>query len=269
MENQKSSPVLEIVDLQTDFYVDVVVRKALDCVSLTLHEGETLGVVGRSGSGKSVLARSIMGLINPPGYITGGEIRFKGRNLIGLPDEKLHQLRGSEISLIVAPARSRLNPLVRIGNQISNVIRGKQNISRKEAMEKAIDLLTSVSIADPKRVVKMLPSELSGGMCQRVIISMALANNPSLILADEPITGLDVTIQRQVFELMMELVEKQGAALLLMTRDLGVVARYAHRIIILNEGQIIEEQETRRFFANPEHQHSKELLIASFAARGE
>jgi peptide/nickel transport system ATP-binding protein len=268
MEKRTPSPILEVVNLRTYFYVQDGVRKALDSVSLMLQEGETLGVVGRSGSGKSVLARSIMGLIDPPGRIVGGEIRFQGRNLVGLPEEELRQIRGSEITLIVAPARSRLNPLLNVGTQLANVIRAKQDISKKEAMEKAVALLASVRITDPKRAAKMLPSELSGGMCQRVIIAMALANDPRLILADEPISGLDVTVQLQVLELMMDLVEQQGAALLLMTRDLGVVAHYAGRIIVLREGQVIEEQETRRFFTNPEHRHSKELLAAAFAARG-
>jgi oligopeptide transport system ATP-binding protein len=263
------SPILEIVILQTYFDVQDGVRKALDGVSLTLRAGEILGVVGRSGSGKSVLARSVMGLIDPPGHIAGGEIRFKGRNLAGLPEEELHQIRGSEITLIIAPARSRLNPLLVVGKQLANVIKAKQDIAKKEAMEKAVDLLTSVQISDSKRVANMLPCELSGGMCQRVIIAMALANNPSLILADEPISGLDVTIQLQVFELMMELVEQRGAALLLMTRDLGVVAHYAQRIAVMSKGRLVEEQETRRFFASPEHPRSRELLDATFAARGD
>jgi ABC-type dipeptide/oligopeptide/nickel transport system ATPase component len=263
------SPVLEIVNLQTHFYVQDGVCRALDGVSLTLHEGETLGIVGRSGSGKSVLARSIMGLIDPPGRIVGGEIRFKGRNLIGLPEGELNSIRGSEMTIIVAPARSRLNPLLAVGNQLTNVIQAKQDISKKKAMEKAVDLFASVGMNDPKRVAKMLPIELSGGMCQRVIIAMALANNPRLILADEPISGLDVTVQVQILDLMMELLEQQGAALLLMTRDLGVVAHYAQRVAVLSEGRIVEEKETRRFFANPEDPRSKELLDAAFAARGE
>ena len=263
------SPILEIVNLQTHFYVQDGVCKALDDVSLMLHEGETLGIVGRSGSGKSVLARSISGLIDPPGRIVDGEIRFKGRNLIGMPEGELNQIRGSEVSLIVAPARSRLNPLLAVGNQLANVIQAKQDVLKKEAREKAVDLLASVRMTDPKRVAKMLPSELSGGMCQRVIIAMALANSPSLILADEPISGLDVTVQLQVLELMMELVEQHGAALLLMTRDLGVVAHYAQRVIVLMEGRIVEEQETRLFFSDPKHPHGKALLAAAFAAKGE
>lgn len=262
-------PILEIENLQTHFYVHDGVRKALDGISLTLHDGETVGVVGQSGSGKSVLGRSVMGLINPPGRIVGGEIHFQGRNLVGLPEEELNRIRGSEIALIAAPGRSRLNPLLGVGGQLANVITAKQDIPKKEAMEKAVDLLASVRITDPRRAAKMLPSELSGGMCQRVIIAMALANSPRVILADEPTTGQDVTVQLQVLEVMMNLMEEQGATLLLMTRDLGVVAHYANRVAVLKEGQIIELQETRRFFANPEHPHSRELLAASFAARGD
>jgi len=263
------APTLEIANLQTYFYVQDGVRKALDGISLTVQKGETLGVVGRSGSGKTILARSIMGLINPPGRIVAGKICFKGRDLVGLPEEELRQIRGSEITLIVAPARARLNPMVNVGNQMVNVIRGKQAVSKKEAMERALDLLVSVGMADPRRTRGMFPSELSGGMCQRIIIAMALANNPTLILADEPISGLDVTIQLQVLDLMVELVKQRGASMLLMTRDLGVVAHYAQRIAVLSEGRVVEDKETRRFFANPEDPHSKELLDAAFAARGD
>jgi ABC-type dipeptide/oligopeptide/nickel transport system ATPase component len=263
-----ASPLLEVVNLQTYFTTHESIRKAVDGVSLTVNEGEVLGVVGRSGSGKSVLARSIMGLINPPGRIVGGDICFRGRSLLKLPEEELNRIRGAQISLIVGPARSRLNPLVTIGNQLANVIRAKQDLSKEKAYAQGQQLLEAVGIADPARIARSLPTELSGGMCQRVIITMALANSPSLILADEPITGLDVTVQLQVLDLMMDLVRLQGAALLLMTRDLGVVAHYSQRIAVLKDGQIVEENDTRAFFAHPEHPHSIHLLTAAFAARG-
>ena len=264
-----ASPLLEVVNLQTYFTTHESIRKAVDGVSLTVNEGEVLGVVGRSGSGKSVLARSIMGLINAPGRIVGGEVCFRGRSLTKLAEEELNLIRGSEISLIVGPARSRLNPLVTIGNQLANVIRAKQKVSKERAYAQGQQLLAAVQIGDPARIARSLPTELSGGMCQRVIIAMALANSPSLILADEPITGLDVTVQLQVLDLMMDLVRQRGAALLLMTRDLGVVAHYSQRIAVMKDGQIVEEKDTRAFFARPEHPHSIHLLTAAFAARGQ
>lgn len=263
-----TSHILEVSNLKTYFYVHEGVRKALDGASLKLQQGEILGVVGQSGSGKSVLARSIMGIINPPGRIVEGEINYKGRNLIGLAEEEYTELRGKDIALIVAPARSRLNPLLPVGKQIVNVIRAKQDINAKVAMEKTIHLLSSVHISDPKQVAKMYPSELSGGMCQRVLISMALSNDPKLLLADEPISGLDVTVQLQIFELLTELVNKKGTALLLMTRDLGVLAHFTNRIMVLKDGRVVEEKETRSFFANPQDPYSKDLLDAANVARG-
>lgn len=261
--------MLEIKSLNTYFYLDDRIHKALDGVSFVLNEGETLGVVGSSGSGKSVLARSIMGLIQPPGRIINSEIVFKGRNLLDLDSTEMNNIRGKEISLIVAPARARLNPLLSIGNQISNVICAKQDISKKTAMDKALHLLEAVQISDPIRISKMLPVELSGGMCQRVIIAMAISNSPQLILADEPITGLDVTVQLQILELLMDLVKKQRSALLLMTRDFGVVAHFGERICVLDQGRVVELKETKEFFNHPEHPQSKKLLAAAFASRGE
>jgi peptide/nickel transport system ATP-binding protein len=255
--------------LNTYYYIDDRVHKALDNVSFTLKEGETLGVVGSSGAGKSVLARSIMGLIQSPGRIINSEIVFRDRNLLDLDEVEMNKIRGKDISLIVAPARSRLNPLLSIGKQMSNVISAKQDISKKEAIDKVLRLLEAVQISDPIRISKMLPVELSGGMCQRVVIAMAISNSPQLILADEPITGLDVTVQLQVLELLMKLVNEQRSALLLMTRDLGVVAHFAERICVLDQGCVVELKETKEFFRNPEHPQSKKLLDAAFASRGE
>ena len=264
-----AAKVLEIDNLQTHFYVREGIQKAVDGVSLTLSEGETLGIVGQSGSGKSVLAKSVMGLVADPGRIIGGSIRFQGRELLGLSEEELTELRGSEMALIVSSPRSRLNPLMSVGQQLANVVMAKEAVSKNAANVRAVELLTSVAMGDPSRVAKMLPSELSGGMCQRVVVAMALAHSPRLILADEPTAGLDVTIQMQVLELMMNLVRNTGSALLLMTRDLGIIAHYCTRVSVLRDGQIIEERPMRDFFKNPEHEHSKTLLEAAFAARGE
>ncbi|MFN8455955.1 MAG: ABC transporter ATP-binding protein [Anaerolineae bacterium] len=262
------APVLEIENLHTYFRVTPGVKKALDGVSLNLQGGEAVGVVGRTGSGKSVLARSIMGLVREPGYIAGGAIRFQGKDLLKMPEAELHTLRGKDIALIVSSPRSRLNPLLSVGQQLANVVRAKQALPKKAAYGRAVELLAMVAIADPARVARSLPHELSGGMCQRVIIAMALAHSPRLLLADEPTAGLDVTIQMQVLQLMSQLVRETGSALLLMTRDLGIIAHYCERAAVLMDGRIVEERPVREFFNDPQHPHSAFLLEAAFAAHG-
>src|SRR5689334_2040287 len=189
------SPVLVVDSLRTVFQTGRSETTALDGVSFSLHEGEALGVVGRTGSGKSTLARSIMGLVRYPGSIAGGSIRFRDQELVNMPDQRLNAMRGKDLALIVSNPRARLNPLLSVGTQLANVITAKQRVRKKEAHRRAIELLASVSIADPTRVARSLPHELSGGMCQRVIIVMALANSPRLLIADEPTAGLDVTVQ--------------------------------------------------------------------------
>lgn len=266
---ETASPILAVDALQTYFRSGQGETKALDGVSLTLREGESLGVVGMTGAGKSVLARSIMGLVRNPGYIAGGSIRFRGQELLTLPEDRLNKLRGKELALIVSNPRARLNPLLSVGTQLANVITAKQALSKKAASVRAVELLASVSIADPARVARSLPHELSGGMCQRVVIVMALANAPRLLIADEPTAGLDVTVQTQVLELMMDLMRDQGTALLLMTRDLGIVAHFCQRVVVLMQGKVVEDRPVRAFFATPEHAHSEYLLQAAFAARGE
>jgi ABC-type dipeptide/oligopeptide/nickel transport system ATPase component len=261
--------VLAVDSLKTYFHTGEGETRALDGVSLMLHEGETLGVVGRTGAGKSVLARSIMGLVRYPGFIAGGSVRLRGEELLTLPEHRLSSLRGKDLALIVSNPRARLNPLLSVGTQLTNVITAKQNINRKAAQNRAVELFSSVAIADPARVANSLPHELSGGMCQRVIIAMALANAPRLLIADEPTAGLDVTVQTQVLQLMMDLVQDQGTALLLMTRDLGIVAHFCQRVAVLMEGRIIEDRPVRAFFTEPHHAHSAYLLRSAFAARGE
>lgn len=266
---QIGAPLLEVDSLAVHFRTGKSEIKALDNLSCTLREGETLGVVGRTGAGKSVLARSIMGLVRHPGYVAGGSVRLAGQDLLSLPEDRLNAMRGKDLALIVANPRARLNPLLNIGTQLANVIVAKQAVSKKAAHARAIELLASVSIADPERVARSLPHELSGGMCQRVIVVMALANSPRLIVADEPTAGLDVTVQTQVLELMMDLVRDRGTGLLLMTRDLGIIAHFCQRVAVLLEGRIVEDQPVRAFFAKPQHPHSEYLLQAAFAARGE
>lgn len=262
-------PILKVVNLCIDYAVSDGVRRVLDGVSLTVDRGETLGVLGRSGSGKSVLARAILGLTRELGRVMDGEILFDNHNLLLMPEDELQKVRGKQIGLIVSNPLTRLNPLISVGSQIANVLRAKQDLSVKEAFERATGLLALMSIADPPRVAHMLPNELSGGMCQRVVIAMGLANDPPLLVADEPTFGLDVTVQRQVLDEMTSLARERDAALLLMTRDLGIVAHFCDRVAVLQEGQIVELEEVRGFFKNPQHPHSRFLLRASFAARGE
>lgn len=264
-----SELVLNVAGLRTYFHTPSGVAKALDGVSLSARKAATLGVVGASGSGKTVLARSIMGLVREPGRIVAGRIDLLNHNLLEATPAQLTALRGRVMSLIVSNPRSRLNPVLSVGTQIANVLRAKQQLTRRNAFERAIELLSSVAIGDPARVARSLPHELSGGMCQRVVIVMALANSPTLLLADEPTAGLDVTVQRQVLELMMKLVNDMQSALVLMTRDLGIIGHYADRVAVLSEGKIVEERPVAEFFADPKHPRSVRLLESAFAARGQ
>jgi len=261
--------VLQINGLCTEFRTPTGVTAALDDISLVLGEGEALGVVGISGSGKSVLARSVMGLVRDPGRIVAGTVKLRGEDIVGATQTRLAALRGKEMALILSSPKSRLNPLVPVGKQLANVIMAKQALGKKAARETAVDLLASVAIGDPARVAGLLPHELSGGMAQRVVIAMALSNSPRLLVADEPTSGLDVTVQTQVLELMMRLVQDTRAALLLMTRDLGIVAHYAERVAVLSSGHIIEDRRVREFFRSPQQPESSRLLEMAFAAHGE
>jgi peptide/nickel transport system permease protein len=268
-EPSARASILAIRKLRVDFYGESDVHQALDGVSLNIDSSESVGVVGTTGSGKSVLARAIMGLIQPPGHVAGGSIRYAGRELLGLDDARLQPLRAHDFGFIVANPRARLNPVLSVGAQLVNVIRAKQSsLSRKAALRHALDLLDMVSIADPARIANSLPHELSGGMCQRILIAMAISSEPKLLIADEPTAGLDVTVQMQVLDLIKGLVDRSGAALILMTRDLGIVAHYTQRVVVLSEGRIVEESEVRRFFERPEDDHSVRLLEAAFASVG-
>lgn len=261
---------LDVRDLHVEFRTPGRSLTVIDGVSLQLEQGETLGIVGVSGSGKSVLARTLLGLLPEPGVVMGGSARVLDHgDLLTKSNAQLRALRGSTIALILSNPRSRLNPLLSVGTQVANILAAKQPLSRRDADSRAIELLSSVALGDPHRVARMLPHELSGGMCQRVVIAMALANSPRVLIADEPTFGLDVTVQRQVLELMMSLVQDTGAGLLLMTRDLGIIAHYAKRVCVLENGRIVEDQGVETFFTQPRHPHSKFLLEASFAARGD
>ena len=263
-----SRPVLEIASLSVGLGPGES-APLLSEISLHAARLETVGVVGVSGCGKSVLASAVLGLLRTPPLEVQGSIRLNGGELVGKSEAELRRLRGSEVSLIVSNARSRLNPLIPVGEQLGRAIRAKRRVSKREAAAEARELLESVGIGDPDRRMRALPSELSGGMCQRIVIAMGICNQPSLIIADEPTSGLDVTIQTQVLTLIRELIGRVGAAMLLMTRDLGVVAHFCDRVVVLQKGRVVESAPVREFFYRPQHDHSRLLLDAAFASRGE
>jgi oligopeptide/dipeptide ABC transporter ATP-binding protein len=253
--------VLEIRDLKTYFFTYEGVAKAVDGVSYQLAKGEPLGVVGESGCGKSVTALSILRLIPvPPGKIVGGEILFKGKNLIDLPEEEMRKIRGNRISMIFQEPMTSLNPVFTIGNQIQETIKLHQGLSKRESLEKAIEMLRLVNIPSPERCVNQYPHELSGGMRQRAMIAMSLACNPEILIADEPTTALDVTIQAQILDLLNKLKEELGMAIILITHNLGVIAETVTRVIVMYAGKVVEEAETKTLFKNPLHPYTMGLL---------
>ena len=262
-----SSGLLELSDVSVSCPIEDGALPVLRDVSLVVAAGDTVGVVGESGSGKTVLARVILGLLEPPLTLDSGSIVFEGRELVGLDEEALRQLRGRSIALTTPEPRKHLNPLMSVGSQLVNVIRAHQEISRRGALERAVELLRSVGIPDPVGRISSFPHELSGGMCQRIIIAMALAHQTKLLLVDEPTAGLDVTISRQILDLMHDLVQQHHSALLLVSRDLGVVAHYCHRVAVMYAGRVVEVADVQAFFDGPVHPYSRQLLRAATAAR--
>ncbi|MDZ7265589.1 MAG: ABC transporter ATP-binding protein, partial [candidate division KSB1 bacterium] len=231
------SELLQIRHLKTHFFTAEGVAKAVDDVSWSTGKGEVIGVVGESGCGKSVMALSIMRLIpSPPGKIIGGEIWFKGQNLLSLPSTEMRKIRGNEISMIFQEPMTSLNPVFTIGDQIAEVIELHQQLSKKDALQKGIAMLQLVGIPSPEKRIKEYPHELSGGMKQRAMIAMALSCNPQVLIADEPTTALDVTIQAQILDLMLRLKTELGAAIILITHDLGVIAEMAQQVIVMYAG---------------------------------
>jgi oligopeptide/dipeptide ABC transporter ATP-binding protein len=254
-------PLLEVRDLHTEFRTGAGLVRAVDGVSYTVDPGETVAIVGESGSGKSVGAMSILRLIpNPPGRITQGRILFAGRDLMTLSDDAMRQVRGGEIGMVFQEPMTSLNPVLTIGRQITEAVEQHQKVDRNRARERAVELLGLVGIADPKRRLKQYPHQLSGGMRQRVMIAIALACNPKLIIADEPTTALDVTIQAQILELMKELTRKLNVALIIITHNLGVVARYANRVNVMYAGRIVESGSAPEIYHKPRHPYTMALL---------
>jgi oligopeptide/dipeptide ABC transporter ATP-binding protein len=255
------APLLEVRDLKTYFFTSHGVVKAVDGVSYDVAPGETVALVGESGCGKTVSALSIMRLVpRPQGEIVGGQILFQGRDLLWLSGEEMRRVRGAEIAMIFQEPMSSLNPVLTIGRQITETLEAHTQVSAGEAQDQAVELLRLVGIPDPKRRMASYPHQLSGGMRQRVMIAMALILRPKLILADEPTTALDVTIQAQILELMRELSRQFGVALLIITHNLGVVARYADRVHVMYAGKVVESASARAIYRWPLHPYTLGLL---------
>ena len=252
---------LVVENLRTHFHTGAGLVRAVDGVDLDVSAGRTLGVVGESGSGKSVTALSIMGLVDPPGRIEpGSRIRFGGRDLVQLDEEELRELRGNEISMIFQEPMTSLNPVFTIGDQIAEAVRLHRPLGTAAAKERALEMLSLVGIPSPQRRFGDYPHQLSGGMRQRVMIAMALANEPKLLIADEPTTALDVTIQAQILELMRELRERLGMAIMLITHDLGVVAEMCDDVAVMYAGRVVERGSAGAVFRSPQHPYTEALL---------
>lgn len=253
--------LLELKDLSIHFFTDSGEIPAVDKVNLQIHKGEIVGVVGESGCGKSVTSLSIMRLIpSPPGKIVGGEINFKGEDLTKAPEKRMKKIRGKEISMIFQEPMTSLNPLFTIGNQMSEAFRLHQKISKKEALKRSIDMLKQVGIPRAESIVHEYPHQLSGGMRQRVMIAMAMSGDPEILIADEPTTALDVTIQAQILDLMRKLNKEKNTAILLITHDLGVVAEICDRVVVMYSGQVVEEGSTREILKDPKHPYTQGLI---------
>jgi peptide/nickel transport system ATP-binding protein len=263
--------ILKIENLKTYFDTWAGIVKAVDGVSLDVKEGETLGLVGESGSGKSVTALSILRIVPRPGKIIDGRIIYKGENLLEKTENDLQKIRGKEIAYIFQDPATSLNPVFNIADQLIEVIRRHQSVTKKEALEKAVELLRLVEIPDPEIKIWNYPHQLSGGMKQRIAVARALSCQPSLLLADEPTTNLDVTIQAQILQLMKSLKEKLGMSMILITHDMGVVAGVADRITVLYAGRICETADTKTIFYKPKHPYTVALLtsVPSLALRRE
>ena len=260
MDNENNTPLLEVKNLKTYYYTEDGVVKAVDGVDFHVNPGEVLGLVGESGCGKSVTSLSIMRLVDAPGKTVDGQVLFEGRNLQELSKEEMIEIRGDRISMIFQQPQSSLNPVFNVGNQIVEVFQIHEDISKEKAWEKAVELLRLVGIPDPERKAYAFPHEMSGGQAQRVMIAMALALKPHLLIADEPTTALDVTIQAQILDLLRGLRNKMGTSVILITHDLGVIAEMADRVAVMYAGRIVEQTDVRTLFAEPLHPYTQGLI---------
>jgi oligopeptide/dipeptide ABC transporter ATP-binding protein len=260
-ERREVSRLLEIDSLQTYFFSSAGVVKAVDGISFDASQGETIAIVGESGCGKSVSALSILRLVaDPPGRIIGGSIRFQDRDLLKLSDEEIRKVRGKDIAMVFQEPMTSLNPVLTIGRQLTETMEQHLGMSRDRVVARAIELLGMVGISDPERRLRQYPHHFSGGMRQRVMIAMALCCEPKLIIADEPTTALDVTVQAQILELMKDLTRRLGVALIIITHNLGIVARYADRVNVMYAGRIIESGTARDIYHHPHHPYTLALL---------
>jgi peptide/nickel transport system ATP-binding protein len=260
---RRAGALLDVDGLRTWFFTRDGIVRAVDGVSFHVMPGETLAIVGESGCGKSVTALSILRLLpSPPGRIVSGAVNFAGRNLLSLSEAEMRQVRGNDISMIFQEPMTSLNPVLTIGHQISETLTLHQGLDRKAALARAVEMLRLVHIPEPERRIEQYPHHLSGGMRQRVMIAMALACNPKLLIADEPTTALDVTIQAQILDLMRELKQKIDASIILITHDLGVVAEMAQRVVVMYAGRKAEEAPVRQLFSRPLHPYTKGLLAS-------
>src|ERR1051325_7618159 len=258
-----ATPLLQVRDLRTYFYTGAGTAKSVDGVSFDIMPGETVGLVGESGSGKSVTALSILRLIRPPGRIEpGSKIIFDGRDLMTLDEKSMRAVRGARISMVFQEPMTALNPVFTVGDQVAEVVRVHHAGSKREAWDRAVQMLETVGIPSPAQRAHEYPHQLSGGMRQRVVIAMALVMNPALVIADEPTTALDVTIQAQILELLRELQQRLGTSILLITHDLGVVAETASRVIVMYGGEIVEEAPVRDLFSAAHHPYTEGLMGA-------
>lgn len=262
MADNNNKHLLEVKNLKTYFFTEDGVVKAVDGVDFYVNSGEVLGLVGESGCGKSVTSLSIMRLIGIPGKVVEGEIYFEGRNLLKLPEAEMVHMRGNRMSMIFQQPQSSLNPVFKVGDQVAEVLQIHQKMNKEEAWEKAVELLRLVGIPDAEKRAHAFPHEMSGGQAQRVMIAMALALNPQLLIADEPTTALDVTIQAQILDLMRDLRSKMNTAVILITHDLGVIAEMADRVAVMYAGRIVEQADVRTLFANPKHPYTQGLIAS-------
>ncbi len=263
-----SKPFLEVKGLKTYFYTEDGIVRAVDGVDFEVYPGEVLGLVGESGCGKSVTSLSIMGLISKPGRVDAGEILLDGENLLKFPEEEMIKVRGNRISMIFQQPQTALNPVFRVGDQLAEVLNIHQDLGREAGWRRAIQLLGMVGVPDPERRVDAYPHELSGGMAQRVMIAMALACIPELLIADEPTTALDVTIQAQILDLIRSMRREMGTSVILITHDLGVVAEMAERVAVMYAGEIVEQTDVNTLFDEPMHPYTQGL-IGSIPVLGE
>lgn len=258
MEHQKH--LLDVKNVHTHFFTESGVIPAVDGVSFYVDKGEIIGIVGESGSGKSVTSLSIIDLIEEPGKITAGEVLFHGKDLVTTPEKEMEKIRGNDIAMIFQEPLTSLNPVLTIGRQITEAIRTHQDMSKKQAKKRAIELLHKVRIPDAEQVYSSYPHLISGGMRQRVMIAMAISCEPKILIADEPTTALDVTIQAQIIQLLKELRHDIGAAIILITHDLGVVAEMADRVVVMYGGKVVEQTDVHTLFKSPEHPYTQGLI---------